>query len=143
MLHVLFSLIDGPTELPPCRYFIVECQPRSDNDKSPCTSANSTEDFQLRQAQSTGSILRLVRTWGTVTSNNLQKHSSAVLYSNRNLCKGNYDSCTVFGHWRQAVMIDHVSHGGKGQLTARDNLRIIETDMVRPGTAALIVYHDE
>lgn len=43
LMHVLFSLLDGPTELPPCRYFIVECQPRSDNDKSPRTSANSTE----------------------------------------------------------------------------------------------------
>lgn len=51
-------------------------------------------------------------------------------------------SCTI-EDWCPAVVIDHVSQGEKGQLTARDNLRSIETDMVRPDTAALTVYHDE
>lgn len=47
------------------------------------------------------------------------------------------------GIWCPVVVIDHVSHGGKGQLTARDNLGSIERDMVRPGTTALTVHHDE
>lgn len=33
--------------------------------------------------------------------------------------------------------------GWESQLTARDNLRTVETEMVRPGAAALTVYHDE
>lgn len=47
-------------------------------------------------------------------------------------------SCTI-----EIAVIDHVSQAEESQLTARDNLRTVETEMVRPGAAALTLYHDE